>query len=71
MAEHPAAITAIPGLPPDVSARLMALLSTDPAVQDVWLYGSRAMGCHRPGSAIDLTLVAPDLRHGDRLRLAP
>jgi len=25
-------------------------------VREVWLYGSRAMGRHRPGSDIDLTL---------------
>ncbi len=45
----------IPGLPPEASARLLALLTAEPAVQEVWLYGSRAMGCHRPGSDIDLT----------------
>jgi hypothetical protein len=27
------------------------------------------MGRHRPGSDIDLTLIAPDLSHPDRLRL--
>ena len=69
MAEPPAAIAGIPGLPPEASARLLAVLSAEPAVQEVWLYGSRAMGRHRPGSDIDLTLVAPNLRHHDRLRL--
>ena len=73
MAEPPDAVAAtaaaIPGLPQEVSARLLAVLSAEPAVQEVWLYGSRAMGRHRPGSDIDLTLVAPDLRHHDRLRL--
>ena len=59
----------IPGVPPEVSARLLALFTAEPAVQEVWLYGSRAMGRHRPGSDIDLTLVAPGLRHEDRLRL--
>ena len=44
-------------------------MAEPPAVQEVWLYGSRAMGRHRPGSDIDLTLVAPNLRHHDRLRL--
>ena len=58
MAEHPAP-AAIPRLPPEASARLLALFSAEPAVQEVWLYGSRAMGRHRPGSDIDLTLVAP------------
>ncbi len=73
MAEPPDAVAAtaaaIPGLPQEVSARLLAVLSAEPAVQEVWLYGSRAMGRHRPGSDIDITLVAPDLRHHDRLRL--
>jgi predicted nucleotidyltransferase len=69
MAEPPAAIAGIPGLPPEASARLLAVLSAETAVQEVWLYGSRAMGRHRPGSDIDLTLVAPGLRHEDRLRL--
>jgi predicted nucleotidyltransferase len=64
-----ATAAAIPGLPQEVSARLLAVLSAEPAVQEVWLYGSRAMGRHRPGSDIDITLVAPDLRHHDRLRL--
>jgi predicted nucleotidyltransferase len=59
----------IPGLPPEISARLLALLTAEPAVREVWLYGSRAMGRHRPGSDIDLTLVAPGLCHADRLRL--
>ena len=66
--EAPAMAT-IPGLPPDASARILAVLHSEPAVREVWLYGSRAMGRHRPGSDIDLTLVAPGLRHDDRLRL--
>ena len=73
MAEIPAAAAAtpvaIPGVPPQASARLLALLNAEPAVQEVWLYGSRAMGRHRPGSASDLTLVAQGLRHNDRLQL--
>ena len=43
MAEPPAAIATIPGLPPEASARLLAVLSAEPAVQEGWLYGSRAM----------------------------
>lgn len=63
------AAEAIPGLPAEASARILALLHAEAAVREVWLYGSRAMGRHRPGSDIDLTLVAPDLGHADRLRL--
>ena len=69
MAEPPAAIAVIPGLPPEASARLLAVLSAEHAVREVWLYGSRAMGRQRPGSDIDLTLVAPGLNHQSRLRL--
>ncbi len=73
MAEHPPAAAAthaaIPGLPPEASARLLAVFSAEPAVEEVWLYGSRAMGRLRPGSDIDITLVAPNLGHHDRLRL--
>jgi hypothetical protein len=35
MAEHPAAATTIPGLPPEASARLLALFSAEPAVEGV------------------------------------
>ena len=70
MAELPAAATTIPGLPPEASARLLALFSAEPAVQEVWLYGSRAMGRHHAGSDIDLTLVAQAcLSHQARLHL--
>ncbi|MEB3308530.1 MAG: nucleotidyltransferase domain-containing protein [Cyanobacteriota bacterium] len=61
--------SSIPGLPAAAAARLLAVLSAEPAVQEVWLYGSRAMGRHRHGSDIDLALVAPALHHSDRLRL--
>jgi len=47
---------AIPGVAPEASARLLALLSAEPAVEEVWLYGSRAMGRHHAGSDIDLSL---------------
>ena len=46
-----------------------AELHAEPAVEEVWLYGSRAMGRHHAGSDIDLTLVAPGLSHQGRLRL--
>jgi hypothetical protein len=65
----PSSQESIPGLPDEASASILALLRAEPAVHEVWLYGSRAMGRHRPGSDIDLTLVAPHLTHNDRLRL--
>ena len=38
---------------------ICALFMTEPAVEQVWLYGSRAKGTNRPGSDIDLALVGP------------
>jgi anaerobic selenocysteine-containing dehydrogenase len=60
-ARSPAALEAIPGLPPEASRRLLQLLAAEAAVRQVWLYGSRAMGRQRHGSDIDLTLVGEDL----------
>lgn len=65
-AESPAALEAIPGLPPEASQRLLQVLAAEPAVRQVWLYGSRAMGRQRQGSDIDLTLVGEELS-GDTL----
>ena len=70
-------INAIPGLPVEASARLLALLRAAPAVLEGWLYGSRVVGRHRPCSDIDITLLhrLPDSlrRHVARvgLRLVP
>ncbi len=55
----------VPGLPRDTSERLLGVLAACPAVEEVWLYGSRAMGRHRPASDIDLTLGGSRLSHGD------
>lgn len=38
-------------------------------MEEVWLYGSRAMGRQGPASDIDLTLKGPRLEHADLLRL--
>jgi predicted nucleotidyltransferase len=59
----------IPGLPRQASDRLLRLLTDQPAVEEVWLYGSRAMGRQRPASDVDLTLVGPQLGHADLLAL--
>jgi predicted nucleotidyltransferase len=60
---------AIPGLPAAASERFLRVLMAAPAVEEVWLYGSRAMGRHRPASDIDLTLKGQQLNHSDLLRL--
>ena len=59
----------IPGLSPAASEALLGTLRSCPRVEEVWLYGSRVMGRHRPGSDVDLTLVGRQLSHPDRLDL--
>jgi uncharacterized protein len=62
-------ILPVPGLPPQASDRLLGVLAAHPAVEEVWLYGSRAMGRHRKASDVDLTLKGARLRHRDLLEL--
>jgi len=57
------------GLPAGALEQILGLLQSDPAVEAVLLYGSRALGRQRPGSDIDLCLVAPTLGLGDLLQL--
>lgn len=54
-------IAAHSGLPPHVVQQLQAVLGADPRIQDVVLYGSRALGNFRTGSDIDLCIVAPQM----------
>ena len=63
------AATAIPGIPAAQVERLLSVLSNEPHLRGVWLFGSRAMERHQPGSDIDLCLEGAGLSHGDRLRL--
>lgn len=63
------ALQAIPGLSTSASERLLAVLAAEPAVREVWLYGSRAMGRQRNGSDIDLTLIGTTLEHHHLLQL--
>jgi predicted nucleotidyltransferase len=49
------------GLPPSVIARIREVFARFPDIAKAVLYGSRAMGTHKTGSDIDLTL------YGDRL----
>ena len=55
----------IPGIPQEAQRRLLDVVTRHPVVKEVWLYGSRAMGRHRPGSDIDLTVKGEGLSHGD------
>jgi len=56
-------------IPAQAQERLLAVLTAQPQVQRIWLFGSRAMGREQPGSDLDLCLEAPMLSHSDRLRL--
>ena len=59
----------IPGLPPADSAAVLKLLKQQKGVEQVLLYGSRAMGRNHSGSDVDLCLVAPSLKLEDVLVL--
>ena len=59
----------IPGIPLEQQQRLSALFAAQAQLEEVWLFGSRAMGRHQDGSAIDCCLVGDQLGHSDRLRL--
>ena len=59
----------IPGLPAADSAAVLALLKEQQGIDQVLLYGSRAMGRNHRGSDVDLCLVAPSLQLEDLLLL--
>jgi len=62
-----AAAALIPGLTASHSEAILQRLAQNPAVETVVLYGSRALGRHRPSSDIDLFLQAPGMRLDDLL----
>ena len=64
-----ALLPSIPGIPEPAQSKLMKLLAAQPQLDEVWLFGSRAMGRYREGSDIDLCLEGSQLTHSDRLRL--
>lgn len=50
------------GLPARVVDRLCSIFRDYPEIKRVVVYGSRAKGNYRPGSDIDLSLVAPAMQ---------
>lgn len=58
------------GLPEPTLQAIRQVLANEPAIDRVFLYGSRAKGTHRPGSDIDLAIEGPRLTHDRLLRLA-
>ena len=63
-------VKSLEGLPVGVADQLRASLRHYPEVHQVLLFGSRAMGTHRPNSDIDLCLDAPDMSFPTYLQLA-
>ena len=63
------ALPLIPGLPQPACQRLFEVLQQSAKVQEVWLFGSRAMGRYREGSDLDVCLVGEAITHLDRLQL--
>jgi len=57
------------GLPITVIKSLNDIFKSYPQIEKVILYGSRAKGNFRPGSDIDLNLVAPELNTGNILEI--
>ena len=55
----------IPGIPKADSQQLLELIRSHPHVENVVLYGSRALGRQRGGSDIDLCLEAPSMKLGE------
>jgi hypothetical protein len=55
----PLASTQATGLPEEAIAAIRQVLASHPEVEAAILYGSRALGRHRPTSDIDLTLIGP------------
>jgi predicted nucleotidyltransferase len=56
-------------LPDSAIAAIQQVLASYPEVETAILYGSRAMGRHRPASDIDLTLIGPRLSSGTLARI--
>ena len=60
---------AIPGIPSDDGLRILQTIASRRPVEQVVLYGSRAMGRQRSGSDVDLCLDAPGMTLGELLEL--
>ena len=63
------ALPSIPGLPQQACQLLLDVLQRSTKVEEIWLFGSRAMERYRTGSDLDLCLVGEAITHLDRLQL--
>ncbi len=57
------------GIAPSTLAKLLRVFEETPALEAVYLFGSRARGDHRTDSDIDLAVDAPQMGVGDFIRL--
>ena len=57
------------GLSLEVVELLVSLFATRSKIRKVMVFGSRAKGNYRPGSDIDLALMADDFSHDDMIDL--
>lgn len=57
------------GLSGSTVQQIQQVLATYPAIEQVILYGSRAMGKEKPGSDIDLVVVGDAFSHPQLLHL--
>lgn len=57
------------GLDEQVIADIAKVLARHPSVERAVLYGSRAKGCHKPGSDIDLNLQGEAITPKERDRI--
>ena len=58
------------GLSADQFNSALRVFATNPTLEQVILFGSRAKGTHKPGSDVDIALVGPELSFDDLLRLS-
>ena len=57
------------GLSEETTALLVGVFQKFRQVQEVKIFGSRAIGNYRAGSDIDLVVLAPNLSHDDLLNI--
>ncbi len=69
MSEPSPTALASTGLPDSAITAIQQVLAAHPAVEQAILYGSRALGRHRPASDIDLTLIGAGLNAASLARI--
>lgn len=57
------------GLQIDIESAILKVFKSNPKIEKVILFGSRAMGSNSPGSDIDLAIVGRDLHLDDLITL--